>query len=141
MIAALFTLAQSAATPGVSPEAVGIIIASVITALIGGGLLGKKVGETQRIRLAEPVPPITTYKGTSPPTWDQHSVLRDRVSCLEHTVAEQRRDMAIQFRELLQAGGERELRLAEKLDGIARGIHHRIDEIMRDATAPHTTRK
>ena len=121
---------------GVSPEAVGGIIASLVVALIGGGYLGKRAANVQRVRLGEPVPEIPVRRVSSPPSWDQHIGLERRVGVIEHAQSEMRRDMAIQFRELLEAGGTRELRIMEKLDGIATGIHSRIDRML----AP-TTRK
>jgi len=43
----MMQLAEISAGSGISPEAVGIIIASVITALLGGGYLGKKSGKSE----------------------------------------------------------------------------------------------
>lgn len=130
---------------GVSPEAVGGIIASLVVALIGGGYLGKRSATTQRIRLGEPVPEIPVRRVSSPPTWDQHTGLERRVSVIEQAQTEMRRDMAAQFRELLEAGGSREQRLSAKLDGIAREIHRRIDGNMKSCIerqcSPTTARK
>lgn len=113
-------------------------IIAVVVAIIGAGgavwakAKGRAEGRAETVSIGEPVPVIRTSRVKEPPSWDQHVELQHRVTALEHTTAELRRDLACQFRELLQAGGERELRLAEKLDGIARGIHHRVDEMMRN---------
>jgi uncharacterized protein YecA (UPF0149 family) len=40
-------LAEASAANGLSPEAVGILIGGIITALVGGGLLGKRAGKTE----------------------------------------------------------------------------------------------
>jgi|GEM_PF-4709768 len=114
------------AATGVSPETVGAIIGSLIIALIGGGYLGKRAADN-RIRIADPLPVVTTRKQSTPPTWDQHAGLERRVTVIEQGQSEMRREMALQYREILESGGMREIRLTEKLEGIARGIHARID--------------
>jgi hypothetical protein len=116
----------------VDGEWITAFIVAVIGAIGGVWVAYRKGQASTSTRIDEPVPVIRTSRVSVPPTWDQHVELVHRVTSLEHTTAELRRDLAAQFRELLQAGGERELRLAEKLDGMARGIHHRIDEILKN---------
>lgn len=141
----MLAILATAASSGISAEQVGIIIGSIIIALIGGGVLGKKVADTQRVRLSEPVPTITTRKHREPPSWDQHKELEHRVTTLEQAQAEFRRDLAQHYREMLEAGGARENRIMDKLDGIARGIHNRIDEQLKTCAtrlcSPPTARK
>ena len=114
-------------------------IIGVIGALASAGalILGKMQGrkEAQRTTLESPVPEIPTRKGFTPPSWDAHVALCDRVTRQEaisnemrHDLSEVRKDMANQYRELIQAGQERERNISDKLEGVARGIHHRIDE-------------
>ena len=61
---------------------------------------------------------------------EEHFVTRREFDRLEKITEQMRRDMSEQYKDLMTAGGERESRLAEKLDGIARGIHSRIDKIL-----------
>lgn len=89
---------------------------------------------TNNVTIQSPVPEVPTRKVTTPPSWDAHQALRDRVTVIESGLAELRRESTSQYHELLKAGGERETHLSDKLDGIARGIHARIDEFL--ATKP-----
>ena len=91
---------------------------------------------TNNVTLQSPVPEVPTRKVTTPPSWDAHQALRDRVTVIEHGLAELRRESTSQYQELLKAGGERETHLSDKLDGIARGIHSRIDEILTTRPRP-----
>ena len=102
---------------------------------------GRAEGRAEAVTLGEPVPTVPTRKVFSPPSWDQHAALVDRVSRLENTTIELRRDVALQFRELLEAGGQRENRLSEKLDGMARGFHSRVDRMMEVCAASRCGQK
>jgi len=108
----------------------GLVVAVIGAA--GSALVAYKKGASsaQDVSLKSPVPEVPTRKVSTPPSWDAHKALCDRVVALEAVTQELRRDMSAQYREILIAGGEREARLAEKLDGIARGIHSRIDQIL-----------
>ena len=91
---------------------------------------GEAKGRGDKVTLQDPVPTVPMSKVSTPPSWDAHRALCDRVTRLEETTQELRRDMAGQYRELMQAGEARERSISDKLDGIARGLHHRIDELM-----------
>jgi len=114
----------------------GLIVA--IIGAIGSAVVAYKKGaaSVQEMTLKTPVPTVPMSKVSTPPSWDAHRALCDRVTRLEETTQELRRDMAGQYRELMQAGAQREANLSEKLDGIARGIHGRIDDMLK--TKPHT---
>jgi hypothetical protein len=136
------------AATGMDPVSVGTMIGAILIALLGGGYLGKRAATTQRVRLGEPVPEIPVRRVSTPPTWDQHAGLERRVTVLEAAQMEMRRDLANQFRELLEAGGTREARLGAKLEGIAKEIHRRIDAQFKTcmerpscSPLPPTTRK
>lgn len=116
------------------------IVVAVIGALAtGAALVVSKMRETkayekgrgETMTIAEPVPELPFKKVLTPPSWDQHQALMARVATLEAATLELRRDMAAMFRDLLHAGGERENRISDKLDGIAREIHKRIDAQMK----------
>jgi hypothetical protein len=131
MLSPLLLLATTAPDTMISGNWIIAVIGALATA--GALLIGKVQGRkeaTNNITLQSPVPELSTRKVLTPPSWDAHRALCDRVTKLEETTTELRRDLAGQYRELMVAGGEREERLGEKLDGIARGIHHRIDEML-----------
>jgi hypothetical protein len=99
---------------------------------------GKAKGRGEKITLTDPVPTVPMSKVSTPPSWDAHKALCDRVTRqesisneLRHDLSEVRKDMAGQYRELMLAGAAREQSLSDKLDGIARGIHARIDKIIK----------
>lgn len=106
---------------------------------------GRAEGRAESITIGDPFPTITTRKHREPPTWDQHKELDHRITVLEQAQAEFRRDLAMHYREMLEAGGARENRIMDKLDGIARGIHNRIDEHLKTCASrlcsPPTVRK
>ncbi len=106
-------------------------------ALLLGKVQGKKEGlkEASNITLQNPVPEVPTRKVSTPPSWDAHRALVDRVTALEMVTQELRRDAAHQYHELMTAGAAREQSISDKLDGIARGIHSRIDAFMKPKSA------
>ena len=119
--------------------AIGAAVGSVIIAWKKGNAEGRK----QSVSVAEPVPTVPTRKVYSPPSWDQHQALMGRVETLEATTIELRRDQADMFRQILQAGAERENRLAEKIDHLIRKTHERIDQqfqLMVQQSRPQTRR-
>lgn len=93
----------------------------------------KQAGKTeaQTTRLEPPIPEVPTRKIFTPPTWSDHKALCDRVKRVEDDVSDLRESQQKQFSHLLEAGAEREIRIMDKLDGIARGIHDRIDRILK----------
>lgn len=104
----------------------GMLVA-VITAIFAGfkGGLAKR----QSLTLEDPVPTVPTSKVYTPPTWDAHRAVCDRVSRLESAFEELRREQASAYRDMMTATNGVETRISDKLDGIASAIHNRIDEI------------
>jgi hypothetical protein len=123
----------------ISGEWITGLVVAVIGA-VGSAMVAYKKGAASRMTtsITDPVPEVPTRKVSTPPSWDAHRALCDRVSRVEETTQELRRDLAGQYRELMQAGAAREQSLSDKLDGIARGIHHRIDELMLPKTNRHS---
>jgi hypothetical protein len=117
------------------------LVAALFTgaALVLGRYWGKK--EASEMTINSPVPEVPTRKVSTPPSWDAHVALSDRVTRqelisneLRHDLSEVRKDMGVQYRELIKAGHDREQNLSDKLDGISRSIHARIDELMKPKT-------
>lgn len=113
-------------------------------ALVLGRYWGRKESEATRTRLDEPVPEIPTRKVYTPPSWDAHRALCDRVGRIEADLAriqeemkEDRQSASQQYLALMAAGNERELRITEKIEGFARAIHGRIDDYLK----PHPNRR
>ena len=119
----------------ISGEWITGLVVAVIGA-VGSALVAYRKGAASvtETRLAAPLPEFPTRKVLTPPSWDAHRALVDRVTALEVVTQELRRETSQQYHELLKAGGERETHLSDKLDGIARGIHSRIDEILQTRT-------
>jgi hypothetical protein len=135
----IFAQAAADAASGASVLTIG---AGAIAAL-GGAVAAviaayrKGLKERASMTLEPPVPevPVTMTRKFSPPTFYQHTALEKRVSKVEQSVDDLRREQAHQFQTLLQAGEARADRLLDKLDGVARGIHGRIDAMLKDQ--PH----
>lgn len=123
----------------ISGEWITGLVVAVIGA-VGSALVAYRKGAASvtETRLASPVPEVPTRKVLTPPSWDAHRALVDRVTALEAVTQELRRETSQQYHELLKAGGERETHLSDKLDGIARGIHARIDEILQQRLRPRS---
>lgn len=126
-------------TAAPDPMISGDWIIAVIGALASAFALfyGKRQGlkeATNNVTLQSPLPEFPVRKLLTPPSWDAHKALCDRVSALEVATSELRRETTHQYQEILKAGGEREVHLSDKLDGIARSIHARIDELMQPRT-------
>lgn len=135
-------LAETAGTPDTLIS--GNWLIAVIGALASGIALviGKRQGlkeATNNVTLQAPVPTVPVREIKLPPSWDAHHALVDRVHVLEVATSELRRESALHYQELIKAGGDRERHISDKLDGIARAIHHRIDELF-PPTKPTRTR-
>ena len=115
----------------VSGEWITGLIVAVIGA-VGSALVAYRKGaaSVNETRLVPPVPEVPTRKVYHPPSWDQHQALTERVTRVEVSVDDLRKTVSGQYRELMVAASEREARLGEKLDGVARGIHERIDDLL-----------
>ena len=121
---------------GADPMISGNWLIQVIGAIVGGGAAwlakGKlEEGKRQRMKIDEPVPEVPIRKNYTPPTWDAHRAVCERVSRLEQSFEDLRREQASQYKDMMQATNGLESRIGGKLDGIAREIHHRIDEIFK----------
>lgn len=141
MMPPLLYLAETAPDPMISGNWIVAVIGALASAgaLIVGKMQGRK--EASQTILKDPVPTVPMSKVSTPPSWDAHVALCDRMTRqevisneLRHDLSEVRKDMAIQYRELIQSGQERERNLSDKLDGLSRSIHARIDELLKSKT-------
>jgi uncharacterized coiled-coil protein SlyX len=103
---------------------------------------GEAKGRSEKITLQSPVPEVPVRRIYSPPTFSQHMELSRRLESLEErtaksedelqaAVAQIRAEMGKQYVEILKAGHEREIRLSDKLDDIARAFHSRVDDLIK----------
>lgn len=106
----------------------GVIAAAGVAA--AGVIAAYKKGRGDGVQLQEPVPDIPVTRKYTPPTFFQHRELEKRVDKIEIGMETLRRDQADQYRRILSAGEARTDRLADKLDGMARSIHARIDNMI-----------
>jgi len=134
------TTAAAASDPMISGNWIIMVIGAISTgiALVIGKMQGRK--EAQRTTLESPVPEVPTRKVSTPPSWDAHRALCDRVLRLEEDMKSLHQEVkkgteaqADQFRQLMVAGADREIRISEKLEGFASAIHRRIDETLHSA--------
>jgi len=116
---------------GVSGELLVKIIGALFSGfvlLMGGRAIGKK--EAQGVTLQHPVPEIPFRKVSNPVSYDQHSALDARVGRIEAHLDRIERDQAMQYKQILEAGAERELRMTEAMISGLRAVHERLDQIL-----------
>jgi len=88
--------------------------------------------KAKAVRIEEPMPTVPTRKVPGIVTWNDLQPLVQRMDRFEKHLDEVRREQSDQFKEILEAGSTRESRLTTHLDDVARAIHSRIDDMMRD---------
>jgi hypothetical protein len=138
----MITILAEASASG-DPMISGNWIIAVIGALASAIALfyGKRVGlkeATNNVTLQNPFPEVPVRKVDRPVSFDQHSALDARVARIEIHLDQIQRDQASQYRQILEAGSERELRLTETLNKGLRDVHERLDGLIK--STPHTRR-
>lgn len=112
------------------------IIAAIGGVWIKARSLGKAEGETSR-EVTIKNQPLQMTKTDRPVSFDQHSALDARVARIEIHLDRIERDGALQYKQLLEAGSERELRMTEVLAQGLREVHSRLDALLtRQAPTP-----
>ena len=113
-----------------------------LLALIGAAttlvaaILGHQRGKAaQRITLNTPLPEMPFRKVERPVSYDQHNSLEQRVGRIETHLDRIERDQAAQYRQILEAGSERELRMTAALTNGLREVHSRLDGILKPQAA------
>jgi hypothetical protein len=98
--------------------------------------------KAKSLRIEDPVPTVPTRKVFNNVTWNDLQPIISRMDRLEKHLDEVRKEQSDQFKEILEAGSTREARLTSHMDDVARAIHSRIDDMMRDTLhAKPTTRR
>lgn len=118
----------------VDPMISGNWIIAVIGALASALALfyGKRQGikeATNNITLTEPVPTISTRKVLTPPSWDQHKALSDRVLNLEERFTSHERLQTERFIKLMEAGENRKDAILEKFSKDLGQVYDRINQL------------
>lgn len=111
---------------------VGSVLVALAGAIFGTHKLTKRQMERQHssITIKPPIPTLSVENSNPPhPSWDQHIALAARVTTVELHQEQQRTEQAQRHLIVLQTGHERELRLMEKIDDIAKGIYQRLHEV------------
>ncbi len=121
-------------TGSVSGEIVVAIIGAIFTGL--GVLYGKQREKSQqKNEITVKDQPIGVVKHQPVVTWADHMNLLRRVDKHDQHIDDLRKEMAEQFKGLLEAASNRESRIIDKLDNVARSIHQRIDQALRKGGA------
>ena len=129
----------------VSLPMIGTFVGGLVTVVIGAvGALFVRTNRRERalmdsVRIHAPVPEVPIKKVTTPPTWDQFQGHDKRLESVEHSVAEIRREHTQHFRDILEAGSNREARITEKIERGDDHIADKLDGIAR-STSGSTTR-
>lgn len=113
---------------------VGLIITTVLSIVFksqanAAAERAKQAEEkVKTMRLEDPVPTVPVVKIQGPVSWFQHEGLERRVSVLEQEFKTMEERQASQYLSLLNAGHEREVNIKDKIDGVAREWHARLDD-------------
>lgn len=116
----------------------GIVVA-IIGAFGGIYLKARKDGENSR-EVTIKDQPLRMVKTDRPVSFDQHNALDARVARIENHLDRIERDAAQQYKQLLEAGGERELRMTEFFGAGLREVHARLDALMSKLPPPSSRR-
>ena len=99
-----------------------------------GIIMGHKNGKaSQGVTINTPIPEMPFRKVERPVSYDQHNSLEQRVGRIEAHLDVIQRDQASQYRQIIEAGAERELRLTETLHAGLREVHGRLDAMMKQS--------
>jgi hypothetical protein len=105
------------ATSGLSPEMVGILIGGIITSLIGGGFLGKKVSDSSKVSTTIDGQPLMVRM-------QDEFVTRREFEGLEARMASDIREMKGLWREALNKIEERDRALTEAIKETAENAYN-----------------
>lgn len=130
-----------AADPMISGDWMLKLIGALFTgaALVLGRYWGKKE-ESAKLTLPNPMPEMPFRKVDRAVSFDQHSALDARVARIENHLDRIERDGAMQYKQILEAGSERELRMTEVLAQGLREVHARLDALITRQSPPTTRR-
>ncbi len=135
MMVFLGLLAQTPPDDHVSGKWIIALLVAVIPLVGGVWIKAKQAGKTEvenlrSVRVEDPVPTVPVIKVFPTPTYHQFQALDARVSAVEAEVREFRAALGKQFQHVLEAGADRQERIFEKIDDVARALHARIDLIL-----------
>lgn len=99
--------------------------------------IGRSEGENSR-EVTIKDQPVKFEKSQRPVSFDQHAALDARVARMEAHHDAMQRDQAAQYKQILDAGAERETRLMEFFGAGLREVNLRLDQIL---NRPPTTRR
>jgi hypothetical protein len=80
--------------------------------------------------------PLQMTKTDRPVSFDQHSALDARVARIENHLDRIERDAGQQYKQLLEAGAEREMRMTEYFGAGLREVHARLDALLNKLPPP-----
>ena len=116
----------------ISGEWLSGIIVAIIGAIGAVYLKARKDGENSR-EVTIKDQPVRMMKQDRPVSFDQHNALDARVARIENHLDRIEHDAAQQYKQLLEAGGERELRMTEFFGAGLRAVHERLDALIKSS--------
>ncbi len=100
--------------------------AGTLLGIVFGFMKGKG---SQEVSIANQ--PLRFEKQPRSVSYDQHTALDARVARIENHLDRIERDGAQQYKQILEAGAERELRMTEFLGAGMREVHQRLDALLK----------
>ena len=127
-------------TPPADPLATILPWVTTFVAMVLAAVFKMQASKAQSLKLEEPMPTVPTRKVPGFVTWDHLQPIITRMDRLEKHLDDVRKEQSDQFKEILEAGSTREHRLTTHVDDVARAIHSRLDDVIRDNHQPKTPR-
>ena len=128
-------IANTAAAPDAMISGNWIIGVLGAVGTLLGIILGHAKGKAaQEVSIKDQ--PVRFTKDQRPVSYDQHTALDARVGRIEGHLDAIQRDAGQQYKQLLEAGAEREMRLTEFLGAGLREVHARLDALLRNMPPP-----
>lgn len=137
MLLELLTLADTA--PSTDPLDKVLPWVSTFVAMVLAAVFKVQADKAKALRIEEPVPTIPTRKVFNNVTWNDLQPIITRMDRMEKHLDDVRKEQSDQFKEILEAGSTREHRLTTHVDDVARAIHSRLDDVIRDQHHPKPT--
>jgi len=146
VIFALLILTAAQAPPAPANDSVSLVALGTFIGVVAGAIAvvikakdakAKGVEEGRKLEQQERSvtinnQPVGVQVSEPALTWTHHTALERRVETLEQAFEKERDEQARQWKILIEAGADREIRITEKLgnklDGIARELHRRLDD-------------
>jgi hypothetical protein len=122
-------LATAAADPQISGNWIFAMLGVISTALTGWWAHQRGMKKARVVIEDQPVD-VRTHKARTPPSYDQFRGLMERQERTDARLERLERDVANQFKQLLESAAAREYRIIEVINEGLSKVHQRMDQFL-----------